>query len=273
VPLSAASPQVLSILSALIEEKTGLHYEAPDFTLLREKVAPKAEERGCDSLLDYYYLLRYDDPSGQELDLLIDALVVPETYFFREFEALSLAVNDFVLPLVASGARPRVWCAASATGEEPLTVAMLLADAGVLDRVDIVASDMSERVLARARAGQFGSRSLRNVPDPALAERWLEQKDKVTRVKPELARAVDFRRVNLVVESNITALGRFDLVLCRNVLIYFKDETAARVISSIRKVLRPGGALFVGASESLLRLGTSFTCEERGGTFFYRPVP
>jgi len=147
---------------------------------------------------------------------------------------------------------------------------MLLAEQNALDRVDIVASDMSARVLARARAGEFGTRTLRHVPDPGLVQRWLDRTEKSVRVHADIARAIDFRRVNLTVEQNVTALGSFDVVLCRNVLIYFKDETAARVVSTIRKVLRPGGVLFVGASESLLRLGTSFICEERNGTFFYR---
>jgi chemotaxis protein methyltransferase CheR len=267
---SSTPSQVLAILSALIEEKTGLYYGPSEFDLLREKIGPIAEERGCDSLLDYYYLLRYDDEAGREMDALVDGIVVPETYFFREFEALKLAVSEFVLPLVHAGERPRVWCAACATGEEPLTLAMLLAEQNALDRVDIVASDMSARVLARARAGEFGTRTLRHVPDPALAERWLDRSEKNVRVRAEIARAVGFRRVNLTVEQNVTALGSFDVVLCRNVLIYFKDDTAARVVSTIRKVLRPGGVLFVGATESLLRLGTSFVCEERCGTFFYR---
>jgi chemotaxis protein methyltransferase CheR len=271
--LATTSSQVLAILSALIEDKTGIHYGPSDFDLLRDKVAPKAEERGCNSLLDYYYLLRYDDASGRELDELIDVLVVPETYFFREFQALELAVKEFVLPRVGSEKRPRIWCAASATGEEPLTVAMLLANAGVLGEVDLVASDMSARVLARARAGEFGSRSVRGVPEPKLAARWLDTSGKVPRVAGELLDAVRWERVNLVVEPQVTALGSFDVVFCRNVLIYFKDETALRVIATIGKIMRPSGALFVGASESLLRLGTSFVCEERGGTFFYRPSP
>ncbi len=273
MPLASTSTQVLAILSALIEEKTGIHYSPADFDLLRDKVAPKAEERGCDSLLDYYYLLRYDDASGRELDELIDVLVVPETYFFREFPALRLVVEQFVLPALAAGARPRLWCAASATGEEPLTLAMLLADAGVLGRVDLVASDMSPQVLARARAGKFGARSLRQVPEPELVARWLDTSGKVPRVNPELLAAIQWHRVNLIAAPEILALGIFDVVLCRNVLIYFKDETAVRVLATIRRVLRPGGSLFVGTSESLLRFGTSFVCEERSGTFFYRASP
>ena len=264
------SPQVLAILSALIEEKTGIHYGPSDLELLSDKLRPKAEERGCDSLLDYYYLLRYDDPSGRELDELIDALVVPETYFFREFDALELVVKDFVLPRLSRDERPRIWCAACATGEEPLTLAMLLAEAGALDQVDLVASDLSPRVLRRAKAGEFGPRSLRHVPKPALAERWLTRDERVIRVNPALVDAIDFRRVNLVDDASIRRLGSFDVVCLRNVLIYFKDETALQVIGAIRNVLRPDGALFVGASESLLRLGSALVCEERSGTFLYR---
>jgi chemotaxis protein methyltransferase CheR len=273
VPLVPAQAQVLALLSAFIEEKTGIHYGAADLDLLREKLVPKAEERGCDSMLDYYYLLRYDDPSGRELDELVDALVVPETYFFRELDALSLAVHDFVLPLVERGHRPRIWSAACATGEEPYTLAMLLDEAGALGKVDIVASDLSSRVLARARAGEFGGRSLRQVPNPALAERWLERAERSVRLRPGLEGVVDFRRVNLVDPDAVAALGVFDVVFCRNVLIYFKDATASKVVASVRKALRPGGVFFVGASESLLRLGNTFSCEERTGTFFYRVSP
>jgi chemotaxis protein methyltransferase CheR len=273
VPSVEAQAQVLALLSAFIEEKTGIHYGSSDLDLFREKLVPKAEERGCDSMLDYYYLLRYDDPSGRELEELIDALVVPETYFFREIDALSMAVREFVLPLVERGNRPRIWSAACATGEEPYTLAMLLDAAGVLAKVDIVASDLSARVLARARAGEFGGRSVRHVPDPALAERWLERRERSVRLRPGLEGAIDFRRVNLVDADGVGALGTFDVVFCRNVLIYFKDATASKVVASIRKALRPGGVLFVGASESLLRLGNTFSCEERRGTFFYRVAP
>lgn len=264
------SPQVFAILRALIEEKTGIHYSPEDADLFRSKVAARALERGYDSLLDYYYLLRYDDAGSRELDALIDVLVVPETYFFREFDALKLAVTDFVKPLVAQGKRPRIWCAACATGEEPLTITMLLADANLLGQVDIVASDMSLRALARARTGEFGARALRQVPDPDLAARFVGKRNDAVHVSPELIQAVDFRRVNLMDRAAIEALGTFDVILCRNVLIYFSDETAGRVVRSLEHALEPGGVLLVGVSESLLRFGTSLACEERRGTFIYR---
>ena len=142
------SPQVFAILSALIEERTGLHYDMHECELLADRVSPRAVERGFESLLDYYYFLRYDPGAGAELTLLVEALVVNETYFFfREVPALKVLVEDFVPKLIAQGARPRIWCAACATGEEPLTLAMLLDQAGLLDQVTLVASDISHRAL------------------------------------------------------------------------------------------------------------------------------
>jgi chemotaxis protein methyltransferase CheR len=267
---SGASPQVMALLSAFIEDRTGIHYGADDFPLLYDKVSSRANELGFDSLLDYYYLLRYDDPSSREFDALVDVLVVPETYFFREFDAIKLVVADFLTPLVNAGKRPRVWCAACATGEEPLTLAMLLADKGLLGQVEIVASDLSPRNLARAREGRFGTRALRQLPDRDLASRYVDTTGGKVSVLPELMSAVDWRRVNLVERPQVSELGLMHVILCRNVLIYFQQETAVRVVGNLQSVLLPDGALFVGVSESLLRFGTALVCEERAGTFFYR---
>lgn len=145
-------PQVFAILSSLIEERAGLHYGLDDIDMIADKLSTRAIDAGFESLLDYYYFLRYDESSKAELDALVDALVVNETYFFRELDPLKRVVSDLIQPLAASGARPRVWCAACSTGEEPLTLAMLLAERDLLDKVDIVASDISARALARARA-------------------------------------------------------------------------------------------------------------------------
>src|SRR5687768_10123504 len=121
-----ASPQLFAILSGLVEERVGLHYGPSERDLFLDKVQVRALEVGFDSLLDYYYYLRYDDPNGTELDQLAEALVVHETYFFRELEPLAVAVDDVIGPRVAAGQRARIWSAACATGEEPLTAAMLL---------------------------------------------------------------------------------------------------------------------------------------------------
>ena len=263
------SPQVFSILSALIDEHTGLHYDLHERELLAERVSGRALERGLESLLDYYYFLRYDPSAAQEFITLADALVVNETYFFRELPPLKLLAEHFLPQRVASGVRPRVWCAACSTGEEPFTLAMLLDEAGLLDQVSIVASDLSGKALAHAKAGVYKRRSLRALPNGVVG-RWLEGDETGMRVAPHIARAVDFRQVNLVNDAELLALGEFDAILCRNVLIYFRDRTVERVVAQLRGRLKPDGCLVVGTSESLLRFEVALNCEEHRGSFFYR---
>ena len=264
------SPPVFAILTAVIEERIGLHYSLAERELLAEKISPRALEAGFDSLLDYYYFLRYDPGAAAEMEALTEALVVNETYFFREFDQLRVLVDHFVEPQAAAGRRVRIWSAACATGEEPITVAMLLAQKGLLPQAEIVATDISQRALARARDGAFGRRALRNVPAPELVARYLTNSAGEIQVHPDIRQAIQYRRVNLLDEAAVASLGAFDVILCRNVLIYFRDETVRRLLDRLSRSLSREGALFVGVSESLLRFGTSFACEERSGVFVYR---
>jgi chemotaxis protein methyltransferase CheR len=261
------SPQVFAILSALLEERFGLYFGPDYLELLSEKLGPRALERGFESLLDYYYFLRYDEGAADELAALPDVLTVNETYFMREAQQLRVLVDTWLEPRVRAGAIPRVWCAACSTGEEPISIAALLDERGLLDRVRIVASDISSRALAIAARGRYGQRAARSLsPLPT----WLREDESGLHVDERLQRAIDWRRINLLDGSQIAKLGTFDAISCRNVLIYFRDETTQIVIDRLQRALAPGGTLLVGASESLMRLGTSLVCEERGGAFFYR---
>lgn len=261
------SPQVFAILSALIEERLGLHFGSDYRDLLAEKLGPRAEERGLPSMLDYYYFLRYDPGAELELLAVADALTVNETYFLREATQLRVLLDEFVAPRVRAGERVRVWCAACSTGEEPLGLASLLEERGLLSSVEIVASDLSARALSIARRGVYGARSLRAL---STLPSWLCREDERYVVAEHLRQVIDWRRINLLDEEAVRTLGSFDAVICRNVLIYFRDETIASVVATLHRALKSDGLLLVGASESLLRLGTAFECEERGGAFFYR---
>lgn len=264
----ALSPQLFAIFSGLIEEHAGLHYAPSERELLEHKLVARASDAGFESLLDYYYYLRYDPAGPTELEALIDALVVGETYFFRELPQLELVVDELVAPRVRAGKRVRIWSAACASGEEPLSLAMMLAEQQLLDRVDIVATDVSNRALARARSASFGRRSLRtNVPP---ASRFLDLGGDRIAVDRALVERVHFRRLNLFDADAVAEMPPADVILCRNVLIYFSDDNARRVSARLADRLAPGGALFVGVSESLLRFGTELACEERNGVFFYR---
>lgn len=267
------SPPVFSILSALIEEKTGLHYALLDRELLQDKASARAVESGFDSLLDYYYYLRYDPGGEEELAELVETLVVGETYFFREWPAIQVLVDAFIAPWVAAGRMPRIWSAACATGEEPCSLAMLLDARGLLDKTQIIATDVSTRALGRAQQGRFGKRSVRHVPDAALAERYLRLEEAQYLVPSRILGAIRWQRCNLALPADVEQLGRFDAILCRNVLIYFSDQTVRSVLDRLRRALVEDGALIVGVSESLLRYGNSFAAEERGGAFVYRRAP
>ena len=260
-------PQVVALLARFVEEHTGLHHADRDRELFAQKLLDHAAERGFASVLELYYELRYDDPDRRGLDALIDTLVVGETSFFREARGLEVWLEP-VIARARTGERVRVWSAACATGEEPVSIAVILARAGVRDAVEIVASDISARALERARSGTYGRRAHRTIPHGAPPWIWIEDDRAV--VDAELRASIEWRRVNLADEAAVLALGRFDAIACRNVLIYFDDGTIQRVVASLGRALRPGGELLIGASESLLRFGSLFTCVERGGVFLYR---
>lgn len=271
------SPRVSALLGTLVEERVGIHYRESDADLFASKLAGRMAEAGFESALDYYYFLRYDPAAPAEFDALVDVLVVGETYFFREVDALRAAIEHVVRPAVRREGHARIWSAACASGEEPISLAMLLDEASLLSSCTIVATDVSARAIARARDGVYRRSSLRGLERPEASPELLAlfgrstktDADGLVRVRPDLVRAVDYRRLNLLDTAGIAKLGRFDLVLCRNVLIYFTDATVRRVVEALALALAPQGRLLVGTAESLLRFGTVLRCEERGGAFLY----
>ncbi|HYG69788.1 MAG TPA: protein-glutamate O-methyltransferase CheR [Anaeromyxobacteraceae bacterium] len=271
---AAPSTPVLALLASVVEERTGIHYGPDELDIMRLKAETRATDAGFESLLDYYYFLRYDPSGAAEMDQLVDALVVNETYFFRELPPLVHLVDRVIAPRAAAGKRTRIWSAACSSGEEPLTLTMLLDDRGLLPSVELVATDISARALEKAALGRYGPRALRDPPAPGLVDKYLRREpDGGYRASRRLYDAVAWRRVNLTDPAEVARVaenGPFDAVLLRNVLIYFSDETASRVVEAISRALARGGILMVGVSESLLRLGTSLVCEEHESVFVYR---
>lgn len=267
------SPQLFAIFSQLIEEVCGAHYGPSNRDLLVTKLEAHALDLGYDNLLDYYYWLRYDDAGGLGLHKLVEAIQVHETYFFRELAPLVQLVDGHLTRTIRTRGRARVWSAACSTGEEPFTLAMLLDDRGLLDQVELVASDISATAVARATTGRHSKHALRDGHPRDLARRYLEADSDGVSVAPRIRAAVRFLTVNLLDGDAVRRLGRFDAIVCRNVLIYFGDDQSARVLARLAGSLEPEGVIAVGVSESLLRLGSALVCEERGGSFFYRSAP
>jgi chemotaxis protein methyltransferase CheR len=267
--VTTLSPQLFAVFAWLVEDATGLHYAPADRELFGSKLIAHAAERGHELLLDYYYRLRYDDEGGTELASLVEALLVHETYLFRELGSLTELVDSHLVPIVRARNRARVWSAACSTGEEPYTLAMLLDARGVLDAVEIIATDISPAVIERARLGKSRRRALHDDHPADLVARYTEVSAQGITVAPRIRNAVQFSTMNLVAPV-APAFGVFDAILCRNVLIYFKDERILRVIARLAEHLSPDGLIAVGVAESLLRFGTRLVCEERGSSFFYR---
>jgi chemotaxis protein methyltransferase CheR len=220
--------------------------------------------RGLGSFMDYYYLLKYSEDRG-EWSSVMDALAVHETYFWREIDQLRAVVEIVIPQLAREGAQAlRIWSVPCATGEEPLTLAMLLKEAGWFARlpIELIASDASPEAVRRAKEGRYGQRSFRNLP-AALHEKYFIRDDTQWAVVPDLHQRISYDIVNLVAEDEIKRHASAPIVFCRNVFIYFSDESIRRVMSVFERYL------CVGASESLLRRTVSFELQDIGGAFMY----
>jgi chemotaxis protein methyltransferase CheR len=265
-----------TLLRDLIHEHTGTFFEDDRVDMMLDKLAPLARERKCQSFLDYYYILKYDGLSGSEWPLVMDALSVQETYFWREMDQIHTLVNILVPAWFRRGEKTlRVWSAACASGEEPFTIAIALQEAGLLQKgkIEIIASDASGAALEKARRGIFRERSFRTLPDHLRAKYFQSVPQGGWCIKPELLVRVRFQRANLVVPSEIAALAAAPIIFCRNVFIYFSPEAIRRTVHCFAEKMPAEGHLFVGASESLLRLTNDFSLEEIGRAFAYVKRP
>ncbi|HET6955150.1 MAG TPA: protein-glutamate O-methyltransferase CheR [Vicinamibacterales bacterium] len=263
----------LPVLRDLIHERTGLFYDADRTELLAERVAPLVVERGFRSFLDLYYLLKYDDAASPAAwRQLMDTLSVPETYFWREMDQITAIVCRAVPELARRGDGViRIWSAPCATGEEPLTIAMALTEAGWFDRVpiEIHGSDASSAAIDKARAGRYRQRSMRAIP-PAILERYFTAADGTYVPHPSLTRRITtWSVVNLMIPEEVAPYARFPIVFCRNAFIYFSPHAIGKVVAQLGRSMPSPGYLCVGASESLLTITSTFALEEMDRAFVY----
>jgi chemotaxis protein methyltransferase CheR len=263
----------LELLRDLVRVRAGMAYDDGRLHFLRDRITPLALDRGFDSLLDYYYLLKYDASGDAEWVRVIDALAVQETYFWREADQLRALADVIVPALAASGRRDvRIWSLPCASGDEPLSIAMALTEAGWYSRlsIEVHASDASEAALTRARAGVYGERAFRQLP-LALKERYFSRTGPAEwTVSPELHRRVSsWTRVNAVDPAGWPPHAAADVIFCRNLFIYFDRATVEQVVQDFAARMRRPAHLCVAAAESLLRLQTPFTLEDVGGAFVY----
>jgi chemotaxis protein methyltransferase CheR len=269
IPLPAT---VFVILRDLIHDRAGIFYEDDKRELLAEKLSFRVIERGFGTFLDYYYLLKYGPDAEAEWSHVLNALSVQETYFWREIAQIHALTREILPAFVAScpNEAVQIWCAACATGEEPLTIAMALREAGWFERapIKIIGSDASPAAIGKAQRGFYRERSFRSLPKP-LQDKYFTAVPGGWQVAPELSSRVEFALANLMCPSEIDSFAHSPFIFCRNVFIYFSSDAIQRTVKHFsRKMPRPA-YLFIGASESLLKLGTDFELQTAGEGFVY----
>ena len=261
-----------ALIRSLINERTGMFFDNGKSDLLIDKLSPLVIERGFSSYLDYYYLLKYDPAAQLEWQNVMNALSVQETYFWREMDQVRALVQTLVPQWQARNPNStlRIWCAACATGEEPLTIAIALNEAGWFDRakIEILATDASSKAIDRAIQGIYRERAFRNLPAD-LRARYFEPDGSCWRIRSDIHSRIKWGIANLMDDTQISHLADADFIFCRNVFIYFSESGISRVVRSFARFIRPPGYLFIGAAESLLRLTTDFNLTEVDDAFVY----
>ena len=239
----------------LVYRKAGISLGESRQALVQARLSKRLRALQLDDFDDYLEFLR-EDETGEEIVQLLDVISTNFTSFFREDRHFHL-LADIVKEAVERKAQKfRLWCAAASTGEEPYTLSMVVqeAAAGRIPDVKILATDISTRVLRACQEGRYEDAKLKNVPE-ASRKRWFRKESDAYVAGPELRAPLRFARMNLA-EIPYPMQGPFDVIFCRNVMIYFDKEGRTKFVHQANRLLAPGGILVVGSSESLAGIAT-----------------
>ncbi|HHN74924.1 MAG TPA: protein-glutamate O-methyltransferase CheR [Acidobacteria bacterium] len=250
------SPETYRKIRELVHQRAGIAIPAGKEALVASRLRRRLKACGIATIPEYLDLVARDS-TGTELRAMIDVLTTNKTSFFRE-EAHFRYLAERVLPEARSSRRLRLWSAGCSTGQEPYTTVICLAetlsDFGSWD-IRILATDISDRVLAEAKAGRYPRHSLEGLDDAIVRKYFSSEADgsePVYVAKPILRKPIRFARLNLMAQWPMK--GPFDVIFCRNVMIYFDKPTQERLVNRFHALLRPGGHLLIGHSESLTGL-------------------
>jgi chemotaxis protein methyltransferase CheR len=273
------SEQEFRLLRDFIHERFGLYFDDSQRASVRCRLAPRLALLGLRSFEDYYRHLRFAPERAQEEQRMVSHLTNNETYFFREQPQLDVFAAHVLRSVKdrksRSGERSlRLLSAGCSTGEEALTLSMILFDSGQFFwgwDMRITGLDVDDSALDRARRGTYYPNSLRAVTPPLL-ERHFVKDGSGLKVKESIRRTVTFRQGNLLEPASYEGLRPLDVVFCRNVLIYFSDAAVQRAVSLFHEVLVPGGYLLLGHAESLGRVTSDFRpIRFQGAIVYQRP--
>ena len=254
--------------------RTGISFEPSKRYFVDKRLLERIEATRTGNFRAYFTLLRFQ-ASGEEIEQLTNLMTVNETYFLREEYQFKCLV-DSILPEIVrrrTGSTPiRIWCIPSSSGEEPYSVAMYLLEtwSGIREwDVEIISSDIDTGILRRARAGRYSARSVQYVPPRWLA-RYFKSVGDEYQLSDDLRQAVEFTRVNLAEPADTLNYRNFDVIFCRNLLIYFDDQSRQTAAETFYEALNPGGYVCLGHSESMSRISSLFEVRKFPEAIVYR---
>ena len=255
------TPADYDYLRKVLKERSGLMLSADKQYLVESRLLPVAHRAGIATLTELVAKLR--SACNESLNTEVaEAMTTNESFFFRDklpFEHF----RNLVMPALLAARPPRrpirIWCAAAATGQEPYSLAMSLKEMGdkiVGREIEIVATEFSTQVLEKAKSGLFSQFEVQRGLPIRLLIKYFAKVGDTWQINPDVRAMVQFRPFNLL--HDFSHLGRFDLVFCRNVLIYFDQETKTRVLDRVARITEPDGYLVLGAAETVVGLTDSF---------------
>lgn len=253
--------QDFAFLATMLKTKSGHILAADKGYLLDSRLGPIARKENFDSVDALISAMR--TRNDERLNSTVaEAMTTNETFFFRDRMPFDVFKKDVIPSLVEN--RPtasniKIWCAAASTGQEPYSLAMILnEEAGRMQGMknSILATDISEKVLQKARAGLYSQFEVQRGLPVQLMVKYFEKSDDLWRIAPALQQNINFRKFNLL--DSFTGFGKFDVIFCRNVLIYFDQETKGKILNRMADSLAPDGFLFLGAAETVIGITDRF---------------
>ncbi len=265
--------QEFNLIKDLINNFCGLVFTGSYEKIFKLKVLNRVKKLGKSSVEDYYFFLKNHSEGKKELQILIDELVIKETYFFREIFQFEYIIKKLI-PEIKERKKEKIkiWSAGCSTGEEPYTLAILLNENGLYyDNIPIliIGTDISETAIKKAEKGVYSKKSFRKIPSEILKKYFTEISNNSYQLIKEIKNKVEFNCINLLDKSHMEKMINFDIVICRNVLIYFDIETKKRVLDYFYNSISDDGYLFIGQSEILKDIGR-FEVKHDGNVIYYR---
>jgi len=255
--------------------KTGINFHKSKRYYVERRVVDRIVKTGSESFKDYFTFVRFQ-VSGEELQLLVNAMTVNETYFFREDYQFDALVKGMLPDLARSrrtGKPIKIWSVPCSSGEEPYSIALNILEkweqADQWD-IEIYASDIDSKILAEARAGLFGVRSLSRVPPSLLSRYFVSVGEGNYRICDELRGSIEFSLINLIDPTQTRNYRDIDIIFCRNLLIYFDDIARRETVEMFYETMSPGGYICLGHSESMSRMTSLFLPRKFGETIVYQ---